>query len=172
MADDNEDLKREIEEGLAKTGWDPSVVSTQMLSRSKDYLGDFLRGRKRTMGHAELIRFRKLVENEIARMPPLPPSPTTLPSAEAGSPPQPTLTPEEVLRRVARELNRSNLVVDEATILKAVQGAFELLAERGRLTSDRMGLVVLELLKGASGDQALRSSEGNPPVGPQSPNPQ
>lgn len=78
---------------------------------------------------------------------------------------------KELLLGIARELSRSSLVVDEGAIEKAILGAHDLLVAAGRMNPARLAAVVIGVLKGASYDQALRSSEERDPPGPGQPNP-
>ena len=62
MIGDQDALRSEIGRGLAEAGLDPTAVS-RALGRSKDYVGDFLRGRKATLGYAEIGRIREMIRN-------------------------------------------------------------------------------------------------------------
>ena len=66
MTDPNERLRAEIQEGLSRTGVDAASLSRE-IGRSKDYVREFLSGRKRSIAQDAALQIREILSRGAVR---------------------------------------------------------------------------------------------------------
>ena len=66
MIDPNEKLRAEIQDGLSRTGIDAASLSRE-IGRSKDYIREFLSGRKRSIAQDAALKIREILLQGEAR---------------------------------------------------------------------------------------------------------